>query len=493
MKSICADLVMQRLSPDSGMALNRQLYECLRQGIFDGTLPSGTALPASRDLAREAGMSRNTVMHAYEQLRAEGYVHSRVGSGTFVAETTPDSLLNVNAATAAPAPEGGHARLSRQAQALLATASAGAEQWGAFMPGVPDVTEFPARTFARIQSRLWRQPAPQMLTYAHGGGHSALKAALMEYLRVARSVQCEADQILITEGVHQAIDMSLRMLVEPGDTVWVEEPGYWGFHKVLQMTRARIRLMHADGNGTVQWPSRGGAPRLIFVTPSHQYPMGSVMSLARRRELLERARSHGSWIVEDDYDSEFRFAGRPVPAMQGLETDAPVIYIGSFSKTLFPALRVGYMVLPKALAAAFRTVHADLYREGHSMTQAVLAELISQGHYASHIRRMRLIYARRRSALAGLVQAHLGPNALPSHASNAGLHLVLSLGDQCDDIAIAEDAAKHGVLTRALSRYYTGDRVRRGLLLGYACVKDEDIAPAFFRLLAVIDRHGGRR
>lgn len=492
MKSICADLVMQRLNPDSGVALNRQLYECLRQAILEGTLPSSTALPASRDLAREAGMSRNTVTHAYEQLRAEGYVHARVGSGTFVAETTPDSLLNANATAVSPALSDAPARLSRQAQALLASASAGAVQWGAFMPGVPDVTEFPSRTFARIQSRLWRRPAPELLTYSHGGGHPALKAALVDYLRVARSVQCDADQILITEGVHQAIDMSLRMLLEPRDTVWVEEPGYWGFRKVLQMTHARVRLMRVDGDGTVRWPERGAAPRMIFVTPSHQYPMGSVMSLARRRELLELARNHGSWIVEDDYDSEFRFAGRPVPAMQGLEVEAPVVYIGSFSKTLFPALRVGYMVLPKALAAAFRTVHADLYREGHAMTQAALAEVIRQGHYASHIRRMRLIYARRRSALVALVQAHLGAQALPSHASNAGLHLVLSLGDHCDDVAIADDAARHGVLTRALSRYYTGKRVRRGLLLGYACVKDEDIAPAFFRLLQSIDRHGGR-
>jgi len=489
MQSICADLVLQRLRPDTGTALNRQLYECLREAILDGSLLPSSPLPASRDLAREIAMSRNTVLHAYAQLQVEGYVHSRVGSGTFVAETAPDNFLSAGRPLAAAAVDSAPVRLSKRAQALLANASAAPVQWGAFMPGVPDVTQFPHRQFSRILSRLWRAPAPELLTYATGGGHPALRAAIAEHLRVARSVRCDPDQILVTEGVHQAIDLSLRMLVDPRDTVWVEEPGYWGFHKVLQMDAARVRPLQVEtadtglGGPGAGWPRGGKAPRLIFVTPSHQYPLGAVMSLARRRELLEHARAVGGWIVEDDYDSEFRFAGRPIPAMQGLEADSPVIYIGTFSKTLFPGLRVGYMVLPRALAPAFRTAHADLYREGHAITQQALAELITEGHYAAHIRRMRVLYARRRALLVGLITEHLGSEFLHPQASNAGLHLVLRLPDGCDDAAIAAAAQARGVLTRPLSAYYQRSGPRRGLLLGYACVQEAHIAPAFDVLL----------
>lgn len=494
MQSICADLVLQRLAPDTGAALNRQLYDCLREAILDGSLPPSSALPASRDLAREIAMSRNTVLHAYAQLQAEGYVHSRVGSGTFVAATAPDSFLSAGRASAEPDAASAPVRLSKRAQGLLANASAAPVQWGAFMPGVPDVTQFPHRTFSRILTRLWRAPAPELLTYAHGGGHPALRAAIAEHLRVARSVRCEPDQILVTEGVHQAIDLSLRMLVDPRDTVWVEEPGYWGFHKVLQMDAARVRPLQVEtadtGLAGAGWPRGGKAPRLIFVTPSHQYPLGAVMSLARRRELLDHARAVGGWIVEDDYDSEFRFAGRPIPAMQGLEADSPVIYIGTFSKTLFPGLRVGYMVLPRALAPAFRTAHADLYREGHAITQLALAELIAQGHYAAHIRRMRVLYARRRALLVGLITEHLGSEFLHPQASNAGLHLVLRLPDGCDDAAIAAAAQALGVLTRPLSAYYRRAGARRGLLLGYACVQEAHIAPAFAALLRCLRAAG---
>ena len=496
MKSICADLVLQRLAPDAATAataLNRQLYDCLREAILDGSLPPSSPLPASRDLARETAMSRNTVLHAYAQLQAEGYVHSRVGSGTFVAATTPESQLSAGRARIVAPEAPGTVRLAKRAQALVADASAAPRQWGAFMPGVPDVTQFPHRTFGRIVSRLWRAPTPELLTYSHGGGHPALREAIAEHLRVARSVRCDADQVLVTEGVHQAIDLSLRMLADPRDTVWVEEPGYWGFHKVLQMDGTRVRALKVEaGDESPQagWPRGGTPPRLIFVTPSHQYPLGSVMSLARRRALLDHARASGGWIFEDDYDSEFRFAGRPIPSMQGLEADSPVIYVGTFSKTLFPGLRVGYMVLPRALATPFRTAHADLYREGHAITQAALAELIEQGHYAAHIRRMRVLYARRRALLAGLIATHLGPAFLHPQASNAGLHLVLQLPEGSDDVAVARDAEAQGVLTRPLSRYYRRGGAQRGLLLGYACVQEADIEPAFRVLLGCLQRAG---
>ena len=501
MRSICGDLLLQRLGPRGSAAhdkpLNRNIYECIRGAIHDGSLAPTTRLPPSRDLAAELGLSRNTVMFAYEQLLAEGYVHARIGSGTFVSATAPEAFLNAAAVAAAEVRPSAMPGLSPRGQLLLAKSSASPTQWGAFMPGVPDVTRFPHRRYAQIAARLWRSPQPEWLSYGgHGGGLPALREALATHLRVARSVRCEADQVLITEGIHQAIDLVVRLLGSSGETAWVEEPSYWGIRSLLQVSDIRMVPMPVDEEGLKLPDARGGsfapAPRFIFVTPSHQYPLGAVMSLKRRRALLEFAHRRGSWIVEDDYDSEFRFSGQPIPSLQGLELDAPVIYVGTFSKTLYPGLRMGYLVLPRALAAAFQTAHSELYRAGHLMTQATVAEFMQAGDYAAHIRRMRLLYAKRRSILVGLVERYLGPAALHEHDSKAGLHLVLRLSDESDDVAIAEAASQHGITVRPLSRYFIGSAVQRGLLLGYACVPEEAIGPAFEVLLTCLGQ-GTRR
>ncbi|WP_092006129.1 PLP-dependent aminotransferase family protein [Polaromonas sp. OV174] len=500
MRSICGDLLLQRLGPDGaaalGKPLNRGLYECLRSAIQDGSLAPATRLPPSRDLAAELGLSRNTVMYAYEQLLAEGYVHARTGSGTFVAATAPESYLNATAAAAAEQRPSAMSGLSPRGLLLLANASASPRQWGAFMPGVPDVTRFPHRRYAQIAARLWRRPPPEWLSYGHGGGLPALREAVANHLRVARSVRCDADQVLITEGIHQAIDLVVKLLGSSGEQAWVEEPSYWGIRGILQVSDMRVVPMPVDEEGLMLPNGEAGrdapAPRFVFVTPSHQYPLGAVMSLKRRRALLEFAHRNGSWIVEDDYDSEFRFSGQPIPSLQGLEPDAPVIYVGTFSKTLYPGLRMGYLVLPRALAGAFQTAHSDIYRSGHLMTQATIAEFMQAGDYAAHIRRMRLLYAKRRAILAGLVERYLGPAALHEHGSNAGLHLVLRLPDDSDDVAIAEAARQRGIIVRPLSRYFIGSSVQRGLLLGYACVPEEAIAPAFELLLGCLDQ-GKRR
>lgn len=486
-KSICGDLLLQRLDQPSDLPLNRALYACIRGAILDGSLAPATRLPPQRDLAAELGLSRNTVMFAYEQLLAEGYLRARTGSGTFVADTAPERYLNATAADSAPATAPAMPGLSPRGQRLVSGASASPTQWGAFMPGVPDLTRFPHRRYAQIAARLWRRPQPEWLSYSHGGGLPALREAVAAHLRVARSVRCDADQVLITEGIHQAIDLVARMLGSPGDTAWVEEPGYWGIRGVLQVSDIGMVPLPVDAEGLClpdAYADTGApAPRFVFVTPSHQYPLGAVMSLRRRRALLEFARRHGSWIVEDDYDSEFRFSGQPIPSLQGMEPDAPVLYIGTFSKTLYPGLRMGYLVLPKGLAASFQTAHADLYRAGHLMTQATVAEFMQAGDYAAHIRRMRPLYARRRAVLAGLIERYLGAQALHEHASNAGLHLVLRLPDHVDDVALTADIRARGILVRPLSRYFMGPAVRRGLLLGYACVPEEDIGPAFDVLL----------
>ncbi|WP_420884795.1 PLP-dependent aminotransferase family protein [Achromobacter mucicolens] len=484
MRSIVGDLLLLRLADGASEPMNKRLYRGIREAILDGSIAADSRLPATRDLAAELGIARNTVVHVYSQLLAEGYTRSRQGNGTFVNASVPDSYLASGRRARQAHEAASRPSLSPRGAAIVDGVSASPYQWGAFMPGVPDLTEFPHKKFGRIFSALWRNPAPDLLTYSYGGGLPALREALAQHLALTRSIDCDPEQIIITEGSHQAIDLATRILGEAGETAWVEDPGYWGARTILQANGLRTVHLPVDEEGMRLPDTVGTPPRFIFVTPSHQYPLGPVMSLARRRQLLAVARQCGSWIIEDDYDSEFRFSGRPIASLLGLESDAPVIYMGTFSKTLYPGLRVGYLVLPKPLTAAFQAAHAELYREGHLMTHAALATFISEGHYAAHIRRMRMLYGRRRAMLVNLIERRLGPDWLHRDASMAGLHLVLTLPPDMDDLRVVEVARSKGVLTRALSRYYVNDEGRRpGLLLGYACVPEHDIARKFEVLL----------
>jgi len=488
LESLSSDLLLQRLAEQSDEKLYKRLYSAIRSTILDGSLLPSSRLPATRDLAKVLDLSRNTVLTVYDQLQAEGYLLTRAGSGTFVAETLPDSYLSSESVPDQLPVSSRHIKLSQRGCTLLGDASASPEQWGAFIPGVPDVTAFPHHLFSKIQARINRRPAPQELSYSNQGGHPELRHALVDYLRVARSVRCTADQILITEGIHQAIDLVTRLLCDPGDTVWLEEPGYWGIRNILHMNEVKIHPLPVDKSGLVLPKNIETKPRLTFVTPSHQYPLGSVMSLGRRQRLLAMAAKTGSWIIEDDYDSEFRFSGQPIPALQGLQSDAPVIYIGTFSKTLYPALRIGYVVIPKPLMKPLKTAHSELYRGGHLLIQRALGQFIQEGHYAAHIRRMRLLYAKRRAFLVELIESHLGKTALSEFNSNAGLHLILNLPDNSNDVAICAAANAEGVLVRPLSRYYMLDNARQGLLMGFACVPEEQMAKAFTLLLDCIHK-----
>lgn len=481
MKSLSGDLIAPRLAQlrreRPAMPVNRLLYECLRDAIHDASLPAATRLPPTRDLALQAGISRNTVMHAYEQLMAEGYTKGLTGSGTYVAERIPD-LAPVKPSQAAVALPGKAVagRLSVRGRKVVMNAKAQSTQWGAFLPGVPDVTQVPHAKLAQITARLSRELPPATLSYATNGGYPKLHQSLAVYLRQARSVVCEPGQIVVTEGVHQAIDLITRVLGDAGDHAWVEEPGYWGTRSILEINGIRLKPMPVDAEG-MRFPlnAAGRPPRFAFVTPSHQYPLGPVMSLARRLDLLAYATRHGTWVVEDDYDSEFRFSGHPVASLQGLLPGAPVIYVGTFSKTLYPGLRMAYMVVPTPFAAAFRTAQSELYRGGHMLQQAALAEFMDSGQYAAHIRRMRLIYSARRAYLIGLVEQSLGPGWVHEYDSNAGLHLVLSLPAGSDDVAIAADAAAQGVIARPLSNYYLGRNPSPGLMLAFASIPQEEM------------------
>lgn len=489
MRDLVGDLILVRLQEETDILLHKRLYNALRRSILDGSLPPHSRLPASRDLASELSISRNTVLTVYEQLMTEGYVSSRQGSGTFVEKTLPDRFTSTGSpgeGGTAPAPK---VSISRRGQHLLSQVSASPRQWGAFIPGVPDVNAFPHPLFSKIQARISRRPKPERLSYSCNGGTPELQHALVDYLRVSRGVNCQIDQTLITEGIHQAIDLVTRMLCDRGDLAWIEEPSYWGIRHVLTMNDVRVIPLTVDENGLCPPEKVTEAPRLIFVTPSHQYPLGAVMSLERRQRLLALARQHGSWIIEDDYDSEFRFSGQPIPALQGLVTDAPVVYIGTFSKTLYPGLRLGYVVLPRPLANDLKTAHAELYRGGHSLIQQALAEFIIAGHYSAHIRRMRLLYGRRRAFLTDLISRHCGPQALSDFSDNAGLHLILNLPDEADDVAIAERANARNILVRPLSRYYLTERRKKGLLMGFASLPESEMEAAFTVLLACMPEH----
>jgi len=526
--SVLSDWLAQRLERGSAQPVYRQLHQLLQQAILSRELPAGARVPSSRLLAAELGIARNTVTQVYEQLVLEGYVTSATGRGTFVADTSPDEIVGANdpgyagsdrmkparggaavkpaatpaaAAAMAPPPAGATqlpqslqwprsaARaLSTRGTRLIAGAGVSKRQGGAFMPGVPDVSRFPSRVWTRLHNKYWRSLRPDLLTYAPGGGLALLRHVLADYLRTSRSVRCSPEQIIITTGIHQSIDLAVRLLTDSGDVIWTEDPCYWGLRSVLHVSGLNSRPIAVDSEGIN--PSAGdfaAPPKLILVTPSHQYPLGMVMSLARRRMLLEYARQHQCWIIEDDYDSEFRYGSRPLASLQGLDDAGQVIYVGSFGKTLFPGLRVGYLVAPESLAESFATASAELYREGQLLQQAVLAEFIAEGHFTSHIRKMRGLYGQRREAVLQAAAGRYG-DALPAMGGDAGLHVVMRLPEGCDDRSVAEAALARNIVVRPLSGYYSErSRAASGLLIGYACVPDDEIAPAFNTLSEAID------
>ncbi|ATZ12091.1 MocR-like pyridoxine biosynthesis transcription factor PdxR [Erwinia amylovora] len=487
MLTLLGDLLAHRLAQNLNGTLGKRLYDVLQGAIQDGSIATGRRLPASRDLAKDLSVSRNTVLTAYEQLQSEGYLQTRAGSGTFVCDPLPESAPEVDKRPPADGQTFNFVRFSSRGARLLARSGAGRYQWGAFMPGVPDVSHMPHDIWRKIRLRISRRMPVEALSYSGHGGCLQLQQALADYLRVIRSVNCTPEQILITAGTHQSLDLLAKMLCDPGDRAWIEEPGYWGIRNVLAVNGIELLPTGVDEQGMMLPALSGEArpPRLICVTPSHQYPLGSVMSLQRRHQLLALAKSTGSWVVEDDYDGEFRFAETPIPALQGLAADAPVIYLGTFSKSLYPGLRLSYMVVPRPLAARMKMAHSELYRGGNGLEQLTLAEFIGEGHYAAHVRRMRQLYSRRRAALVQVIRENLGESFI-ARQSNAGLHLILALPDNIDDVALSAELEQNGVLTRPLSAYYLLGAAKRGLLLGYACVDEQQMAEKFAPILTCL-------
>ena len=459
----------------------RRLYHCLRDAILHGHLKAGMQLPGSRSLATEIKVSRNTVLYAYEQLVTEGLLISS-GRSTCVASNL-STVISSSADVNFSEPR----QLSARAQ-LTPWPSDPHGAFTAFMSGVPALAHFPIAIWRRCLERVWRDISYQQLDYANAAGEPALRAAIAEHLTSTRGVVCSAEQIFITDGTQQSLGICAHALASAGDTVWIENPGYGGAFQSLKAAELNVRGIAVDVDGISptkkEWEKF--TPKLIYTTPSHQFPLGSVMSIERRIALIEAAKKHGALIIEDDYDSEFRRDGPPLPAMQGLVVDAPVIYLGTFSKTLFPALRIGYMVVPKGLVEPFVGMLTLGYLRGRSVDQLALAEFLRAGHFANHLKKMRRLYAARRDALVAAIHKHLGDIAT-IYGGSSGIHLSIALPASLNDVSVSDAALAQGVYTQPLSRLATGSILCNGLMLGYAQVQADEMEKYIHRLANVIN------
>lgn len=478
------------IEPREGLSLSRQLYLRIRELILGGTLPRGARLPSTRALAADLGLSRNTVLVAIEQLACEEYVVSRVGDGTYVAADVPEDRESpVRPEADGPSDvEAASPRLSRRGERIAAT-PIGRDSYEVrpFAVGLPALEEFPWPLWHRLWTRRSRDLDRAHLCYGDPAGYGPLREAVATYLTTGRGVRCDAEQVIVVSSSQQALDLAATVLIDPGDRVWLEDPGYLGARGALVAAGAEIVPVPVDEEGLEIAAGRRLAedPRLVSVTPSHQYPLGATMSLARRLELLAWAAKSGAWILEDDYDSEFRYSGPPLAALQGLDRCGCVIYVGTFTKVIYPSLRLAYLVAPKALIPALIAARSFVDRHSPTLPQRVLADFISGGHFTAHVRRMRALYRQRRKALIEALAGRLA-GWVTVRSSPAGMHLVIELPAGTDDLKLARQAGELGLAVSPLSRYYLGEKRRSGLLLGYAAVSRERLADGVERLAKLL-------
>lgn len=466
--------------------LYRQVYDQVRLAVLERRLSPGARLPSSRILAEELRCSRNTVVGAFEQLLAEGYLEGHVGSGTYVSTVLPDELLAVRPAKAPKAPEDENNApgLGKRGQRLAQLEPPGAparrpDGRRAFVPGMPETAFFPFPVWGRMVGRFWRVPPRELLRPGEPGGFRPLREAIAAYLRAVRALPVEPEQVFVTSGAQQALDLVSRLLLDPGEKVWIEDPGYAGLRGPLLAAGAEIVPLPVDDEGIEVSEGVRRAPdaRMAAVTPARQYPLGLPMSLARRLELLAWAQEAGAWIVEDDYDSEYRYAGRPLAPLQSLDEGAGrVVYIGSLSKVLFPSIRLGYLVVPPALVDPVTRARAVLEDYPALALQPALAAFIQEGHFAAHLRRMRSLYQARQDALLDSASRHLA-GLLDFSGSEAGLHLLGRLRiPGLTDHAASKAAAAAGLLVPPLSAYYyeaPPEGSTNAVLLGFSAVPEE--------------------
>ncbi|OUR76166.1 hypothetical protein A9Q83_15250 [Alphaproteobacteria bacterium 46_93_T64] len=469
--------------------LHRQLFLKLRDSILQGVIKPGTRLPSSRLLANDLRVSRNTVLTAFDQLMAEGYITSRVGAGSYISDHLPDELLQRKKHDAkAPAPVR-KIRLSRQAEALRHTGNIKPYHQGPFSPGKPELDLFPFEDWARLLGRHWRKPKKEYLSGNPIGGATVLREALAEHLGQTRAVNCTPEQVIVLSGSQQAIHLVIRAFAEIGDPILMEDPGYPGTRNSILAAGAHPIPVPVDDEGFSLKDAIRLAPdaRLACLSPSHQYPLGPTMSLRRRLDLLEWAKTKDRFLLEDDYDSEYRYTGRPLSSLQGLDTDNRVLYVGSMSKVMFSGLRIGYLVVPPELVDVFLALRRDV--DGHSpaVAEAALAEFISEGYLSAHIRRMRLLYQKRQSCLIALLHEKCS-EFLQVEAQECGMHLVAFLNPEISDKQIEQTCRKEGMMLRALSSFYEGADLQNALIIGFAGTPEKEMPQLVDKLALILNQ-----
>jgi GntR family transcriptional regulator/MocR family aminotransferase len=454
----------------------RWLYSALRTEILEGRLRPGARLPASRELARQYRFSRGTIVAAFEQLAAEGYVEGSVGSGTYVSRVLPEQRLQVGHTSSpgvAPSRRPSR-RLSSHAKRVTPFTGFEAGPVRAFRANLPELRLFPTALWTQITARRLRRASMGLLIECETMGYPPLRRAIADYLGMSRGVRCVPEQVAIVSGTQEALDLAARVLIDPGDPVCLEDPGYPGARLVFEAAGARIAAVAVDSEGMKVPGPRFHSPRLAYLTPGHQAPTGVTMSLSRRLQLLEWAQRSGTLLFEDDYDSEYRYSGRPVPALQGLDRAGAVLFAGSFSKVLFPSLRLGYLVVPSDLVERFAAAKSVATRHAPLLDQAVLCDFVSEGHLDRHLRRMREVYAERLAILLSCAKERLA-GLLELSPVEAGLQTVGWLNRSIDGEAMARAAATRGVEVKPLSRYSRRPLARDGLQLGFSAIDEAEI------------------
>ena len=468
------------LDRSSSAPLHRQIYDQWRQGVLTGRFRCAERVPSTRELSTALAVSRSTVTLAYEQLIAEGYLESSRGSGTFVCRELPDQLLRPNHKQVPRGAEAPPIRLSRYGAGLNDDFGYPPAPPGfiRFTQWRPDLSLFPIAIWRKLVMRRLRNATTELFDYSdQSSGYGPLRNEIAAYVSRSRAVRCTPDQVIIVNGSAQGIDLCVRLLLEPGDQVAIENPGYQGAHRIFAAYGARLWPAGIDENGIVIG-DLGKKARLVYVTPSHQFPTGVAMSLTRRLELIEWSRRHNAVLIEDDYDSEYRYSGPPLPSLQGLATGVAVIYIGTFSKVMFPSLRIGFMIAPPSLVARVRRAKWLADRHTPVPDQAALADFIAEGHLERHIRRMRRIYAGRRDALVESLQRHFG-DRVQIRGDAAGMHLLVRF---LDDPRITEKAVEAKVQLVSSATSYLTEAPSGEFILGFSSISERSIREGIRRL-----------
>ncbi len=496
--------------------LFRQIYSGIRGSILSGRLAKGIALPSSRDLASQLSVSRMTVVNAFDQLMAEGYLTTRQGAGTFVSDDLPEEkqLVQFHSTNEQPRldfpAQTTRSYLSNNGMRLVKFASGQCsvshEHLRPFCPGVPALDLFPFEVWSKLQRQVWKRVTPQDISYGQPAGFDPLRKSIAEYVQTFRGVRCEPGQVMVVSGTQQAVDVISRLLIDKGDHVLFENPGYRTARIAMAAAGAKIVPMPIDENGADVSCGIRKSPRakMAYVTPSHQYPMGVTLTVERRIQLIDWAQKNRSVIVEDDYDSEYRYAHHPIPSLQGLDQSDRTVYIGSFSKVVYPAMSMGYAIVPPPMVEAFEAALGLVSRPPATIDQMVLNEFISKGHFGRHLRRMRKIHQERRTAFVDSVEEHLS-GKLQIIGSDAGLHCTARILNQQTDIELARRIKSRGFAMRALSECLLETPTKEknskggknsksgkpsarynGLVFGFACSAPLEIKEAVREIAQVI-------